>query len=157
MELTADELAGVVDVFGALTRSELAGALSELAFKRAEELADPDGAIDDAVASYHLVGFEHVDGESSERLLVPGPTAFPEIPESGEDLPHIMDVPDRDVDRAQLTATVAERFREECVVAVRSDNEEFVDRLLDVSYELEVWGSVDVSGARERLVEAREE
>jgi len=159
MEVTADELAGVVDVFGALTRSELADALAELAFKRADELERPDDAIDDAVASYHLVGFqpgESGDGDDAERLLVPGPTAFPEIPEGGADLPHIMDVPERDVDREVLTAAVADRFREESVVAIRSDNPEFIDRLLDVSYELEVWGDVDVSGARDQLVEAQE-
>ncbi|SFS01971.1 hypothetical protein SAMN05216559_2577 [Halomicrobium zhouii] len=160
MEVTADELAGVVDVFGTLTRSELSEALSELAFKRADELERPDDAIDDAVASYHLVGYDHPesgDGGDAERLLVPGPTAFPEIPEGGADLPHIMDVPERDVDREALTAAVADRFREESVVAIRSDNPEFIDRLLDVSYELEVWGDVDVSGARDQLVEAQEE
>lgn len=160
MEVTADELAGVVDVFDALTRAELAEALSELAFKRAEELADPEDAIDDAVASYHLVGIDRGYGglvDDPEGLLVPGPTAFPEIPEGAADLPHIMDVPERDIDPEQLFETVAERFREECLVAVRSENEEFVDRLLDVSYELEVWGSVDVSGAREQLVEAESE
>ena len=157
MELTADELAGVVDVFDALTRAELAAALSELAFKRATESANPDDEVDDAVASYHLVGFESGDAGDAERLLVPGPTAFPDIPEGAEDLPHIMDVPDREVDRERLSAAVAERFREECVVAVRSGNQAFVDRLLDVSYELEVWGSVDVSGARERLVEASDD
>jgi hypothetical protein len=68
-----------------------------------------------------------------------------------------MDVPERDVDHEALTAAVADRFREESVVAVRSGNAAFVDRLLDVSYELEVWGDVDVSGARDRLVEAQEE
>jgi hypothetical protein len=157
MELTADELVGVVDVFGALTRAELAEALSELAFKRAAEFENADNAIDDAVASYRLVAVDHGDGEAAERVLVPGPTAFPAIPEGAEDLPHIMDVPDRDVDRARLHATVADRFREESVVAVRSDDPAFVDRLLDVSYELEVWGDVDVSGARERLVGAQDE
>jgi hypothetical protein len=157
MELTADELVGVVDVFGALTRAELAEALSELAFKRAAEFDNVDDAIDDAVASYHLVAVDHGDGEAAERVLVPGPTAFPAIPEGAEDLPHIMDVPDRAVDRERLHATVADRFREESVVAVRSDNLAFIDRLLDVSYELEVWGDVDVSGARERLVGAQDE
>ena len=152
MELTADELAGVVDVFGALTRTELERGLSELAFKRADEFADPASAIDDAVASYHLVGYD--DGD--DRLLLPGPTAFPEIPEGGEDLPHIMAVPERRVDRERAVAAVAERFREETVLAVRSRDAALVDRLLDVSYELEVWGDADVAGARERLAETRD-
>lgn len=152
MDPTADELAGVVDVFGALTRAELSEALSELAFKRGEELDDPAALVDDAVASYHLVGVD-VDGGT---LLAPGPTAFPEIPEGAEDLPHIMDVPERDLDRTDLAEAVAERFREETAVAVRSGDPEFIDRLLDVSYELEAWGPVDVSGARDRLLDAQE-
>lgn len=152
MDPTADELAGVVDVFGTLTRAEIREAVSELAFKRDEDVPDVDAAIDDAVASYHLVGIDH-DGE---RLLAPGPTAFPTMPEGSEDLPHILDVPERDVDRRALVVAVAERFREEAVVAVRSENEAFVDRLLDVSYELEAWGDLDVSATRENLLEVRD-
>jgi len=153
MEPTADELAGVVDVFGALTRTELRDALSELAFKRGEEIPDADGRIDDAVASYHLVTVER-DGE---ELLAPGPAAFPELPEGATDLPHIMDVPERSIDRERLAAAVEDRFREESTVAIRSDNDEFAQRLLDVSYDLEAWGSIDVSGARDRLTGATEE
>ncbi|ACV49122.1 MULTISPECIES: DUF7109 family protein [Halomicrobium] len=150
MEPTADELAGVVDLFGALTRDELVEALSELAFKRGEDVDDPAGAIDDAVAAYHLAVVER-DGE---KLLAAGPAAFPELPDGATDLPHIMDVPERSIDRERLAAAVEERFREESLVAVRSDNEAFVERLLDVSYELEVWGPIDVSAARERLADA---
>jgi len=36
MSTTHDELAGVVDLFGALTHAELTAALGELAFKRAK-------------------------------------------------------------------------------------------------------------------------
>lgn len=149
MELTRDEVAGVADVFGALTRPELRRAVSELAFKRAETVADPDALVDDALASYHLVTFDGEDG----RLLAPGPTAFPVIPDGGADLPHILDVPDRTVDRDRLAAAVADRFREEAVLAVRSGDAAALDRLLDVSYELEAWGPVDVSGARRHLVD----
>lgn len=152
MEPTADELAGVVDLFGALTRAELREACSELAFKRGEDLDDVEGAIDDAEASYHLAVVER----NGTDLLVPGPAAFPELPEGATDLPHIMDVPERSVDRDRVTAAVEERFREECAVAVRSGNPDFVDRLLDVSYDLDAWG-IDVSGARERLESAAEE
>jgi len=153
MEPTADELAGVVDVFGALTRAELLDGLSELAFKRGEEITDAEGRIDDAVASYHLVTVER-DGE---RLLAAGPAAFPELPEGATDLPHILDVPERSVDRERLAAAVEDRFREESTVAIRSDDAAFVERLLDVSYDLEAWGPIDVSGARDRLAEAVEE
>lgn len=150
MEPTADELAGVVDLFGALTREELTEALSELAFKRAEEVEDPDGAIDDAVASYHLAVLDADD----ETLLAPGPAAFPELPAEAEDLPHILDVPERTVDQERLARAVENRFHEESAVAVQSDDETVMKRLLDVSYELEVWGPVDVADARERLTDA---
>jgi hypothetical protein len=152
MEPTADELAGVVDLFGALTRDELVEGLSELAFKRGEEVADPDGAIDDAVASYHLVTVA-----DEEDLLAVGPAAFPELPEGASDLPHIMDVPERSIDRERLAEAIEERFREECLVALRSENDAFVQRLLDVSYELEVWGPIDVAETRARLEGATDE
>jgi len=152
MEPTADELAGVVDVFGALTREELVDALSELAFKRGMEITDAEGRIDDAVASYHLVSVERDD----QRLLAPGPAAFPELPDGASDLPHILDVPERSVDRDRLVAAVEDRFLEESAVAIRSANDGFAQRLLDVSYDLEAWGSIDVAGARERLADAIE-
>lgn len=153
MEPTADELAGVVDLFGALTRAELVEGLSELAFKRGEEVADPAGAIDDAVASYHLVTVPADEGE----LLAVGPAAFPDLPEGATDLPHIMDVPERSISRERLADVVEEQFREESVVALRTENDEFVERLLDVSYELEVWGPVDVADTRARLEAATED
>jgi len=156
MEPTADELAGVVDLFGALTRDELVEGLSELAFKRGEEVADPAGAIDDAVASYHLVTVPADEGDAGELLAV-GPAAFPDLPEGATDLPHIMDVPERSISRERLAEAVEERFREESVVALRTENEAFVERLLDVSYELEVWGPVDVAETRARLEAATED
>lgn len=153
MEPTANELAGVVDVFGALTRAELIEALSELAFKRGTEVQNPDGLIDDAIASYHL---STVDSDG-ETLLASGPVAFAEIPEGAADLPHIMDVPERSIDRERLAGAVEERFDGESTVAIRSGNEAFIQRLLDVSYELDVWGPIDVSGARKRLSDALED
>ncbi|WP_225333361.1 DUF7109 family protein [Halomicrobium urmianum] len=147
MQPTADELAGVVDLFGALTRAELRRALSELAFKRGAEPDDPDGVIDDAVASYRLVAVDGDDG----TLLVVGPAAFPELPEGAEDLPHIMDAPERTIDRDRAGRAAAERFREEATLAVREGDADAVERLLDVSYDLDAWAPVDVAGAREQL------
>ena len=60
-ERTYDELAGVVDLFGALARSELERALEELAFKRGGQSADAEAisaAVDDAVDRYYLVAYE---------------------------------------------------------------------------------------------------
>jgi len=140
-----DEVAGVVDLFGALAREELADALAELAFKRG---ADPptDAVLDDAVDSYHLV--EH-DG-----LLVVGPAAFPALPEGAGDLPHILGVEARPVERGAVVETVEERFRAETARALAAGDEEAVERLLDASYDVEAWGAVDLSELRRRLDDA---
>ena len=149
-EFDADELAGVIDLFGALTPSELESALDELAFKRgesvdAEAVAD---AVDDAVASY-AVGRYRADDRT---LLVAGPAAFPTLPDGAEDLPHILDVPDRNVDRAAAAEAVADRLRAEAATAVDAGDERAVRRLLDVTYDVEVWfDAVAVDDVRERL------
>lgn len=57
MELDPDELAGVVDLFGGLTRDELRGAYADLA-ARSGEPVDPDAldaAVNRAIEEYYLV------------------------------------------------------------------------------------------------------
>ena len=155
-EFDADELAGVIDLFGALTPSEVASALDELAFKRgesvdAEAVAD---AVDDAVASYAVVRYR----DDERTLLVAGPAAFPTLPPDAEDLPHILDVPDRDVDRAAAAEAVVDRLRSEAATAVDAGDERAVRRLLDVTYDVEVWsGAVAVGDVRGRLDAAVDE
>jgi hypothetical protein len=177
LAVDADDLAGVVDLFGALTRAELDRALDELAFKR--RVDPPEGVVDDAVASYHLV--DH-DG-----LLVAGPTAFPTLPEGAADLPHILDV-DREAPPTEAVAeTVERRFRAEAARTLAGGSADVdagdgddtadadegngadvtggargpaadpVERLVDVSYDLEAWGPVDVGGVRRRLDDARDD
>jgi hypothetical protein len=149
-ELQSDELAGVVDLFGALTPAELERALGELAFKQGSdvEAAALSGAVDDAVASYALVRYE----QGGETLLIPGPAAFPTLPENAEDLPHILDVRERDVDREAAARAVAERLRTEAARAVTDGDEESMRRLLDVTYDVAVWSdAVDVDDIRARL------
>ncbi|MFB6184106.1 MAG: hypothetical protein ABEI96_06080 [Haloarculaceae archaeon] len=156
MDLTADDLAGVVDLFGGLTRSELSRACSELAFKRGGEVDSVEDAIDDAVESYRLLSIPASERNGDDPLLVVGPTAFPALPEDAEDLPHIMDVDQRDVD-ADVVATVAEeRFAADAEAALGEGNRDRIEQLLDVSYELDVWGPVDVDATRARLVDAVE-
>lgn len=142
LELSADELAGIVDLFGILTHEELDSALTELAFKRGED--PPDGAIiDSAIASYHLV-------ECKGGLAV-GPTAFPTLPSGGTDLPHIMSIETQDIDREQLVHSVEERFRGETARAVDAGDGKRIIHLRDVSYDLEAWGAVDLGQIRNRL------
>ncbi|WP_435077246.1 DUF7109 family protein [Halococcus sp. AFM35] len=152
MELTHDELAGVIDLFGALSRTELVEAGEELAFKRGADFEDDN--VDAALAAYRLVSFDHdtiVERDVDERLLAAGPTAFPTLPEGAEDLPHILDVEMRTPDRAALGAVVEERFRADAARAVSDDDRERIQRLLDVSYDLETWAPVELDGVRDRL------
>ena len=164
-----DELAGVVDLFGWLTRAELSKALSELAFKRRAEVDEAaiDAAIDLAIAEYALVpapgealsggGAGDVpDGETEaadgRAALAVGPAAFPTLPEGAADLPHILDVPDRDVDREALSDAVLERLREEAVAAIGDGDDERLETLADVTYDVEAWAPVDVDPIRTRIL-----
>ncbi|MFW6000431.1 MAG: DUF7109 family protein, partial [Halorubrum sp.] len=149
-----DDLAGVVDLFGWLTRAELSRALSELAFKRRAEVDDDaiDAAIDLAVAEYALVpapdGALSGDGATNRTAtgsapLAVGPAAFPTLPEGAEDLPHILDVPDRGVDREALADAVLDRLREEAVEAITQGDDDRLETLADVTYDVEAWAPVD--------------
>lgn len=153
---TYDELAGVVDLFDAMTRDELADALAELAFKQGADVdrAALETAIESAVEEYVLVEYDPADGPP---LLAVGPVAFPALPPNAEDLPHILDVPDREVDRQALGEQVTERLLGDAAQAADAGDEERIHYLLDVSYDLEAWAPVDVSAARERLDAALEE
>ena len=154
MEFSSDELAGLVDMFGALTRAELEEALVELAFRRGEERdpADFASAVEEARASYHLVEFEPAEG--AEPVFVPGPVAFPELPSGAADVPHILAVEERSVDREAAGVAAAERFRVEAARVVAAGDEERTRELLDVSYELEAWAPVDLTDARRRIDDA---
>jgi hypothetical protein len=148
MDLSGDDLAGVVDIFGGLTRDELDEAIEELAFKRGEDHhSDVAGAaIEDALDSYHLVALDR-----EEPLLVPGPAAFPALPDGATDLPHIMDVPERSVDRETVAAAAAKKLRADAEAAVDAGDAQEATRLVDLSYDLEAWGPVDAADVRERL------
>ena len=155
MELTGNDVAGVVDLFGALTRTELGTALAELAFKHGDD-HDPvafEGDIVAAERSYHLVivSPDRSDTGGTEPLFAVGPVAYPELPAGATDLPHILDVETRDLDREAVVNAAERRFREDASAAVDGGNAERIDKLLDVSYELEAWGGVDLTDSRARL------
>jgi hypothetical protein len=154
MTTTQDELAGVVDLFGALTRSELTTALGELAFKQGQDVDDSAlrSAIEAAVAAYALVKYEPAGSDDgTETLIAVGPTAFSTLPSNAEDLPHILDFERRTVDRERLAAQVSQRLTSEAEAAVDADDTTRAAELLDVSYDLEAWAAVDASGVRSRL------
>ncbi|GAB7094836.1 hypothetical protein JCM30237_19890 [Halolamina litorea] len=156
-EATHDELAGIVDLFDALSRGELQQALVELAYRRGADVREAvvDEAIAEAVREYYLVELDAdaVDGSvAADEALIVGPAAFPMLPAEGEDLPHILDVPDRSVDRAAAAARVAERLRAETDTAVEAGDEARADTLIDATYDAEAWGSVDLTATRDRLL-----
>ena len=162
---TADELAGIVDLFGWLTPEELADACEELAFRSGEELEGLDVAIAEAIEEYVLVATwvedgSEIDGESEvddrseidgRSAVIAGPAAFPILPDGAEDLPHILDVSGRNVDREAVGNDVYEDLLAEAE-AVAPDTERAVV-LREISYDLEAWAPVDASGVRERLEE----
>lgn len=146
MNPDADELAGIVDLFGLLSRSALVDAVRELAFRRdvSFDAARTEAAIDDAVASFALIQFEY-EGES---VLVPGPTAFPVLPDGAEDLPHILDADRRDVDRSVLADPIRDRLTR---AARQVRDAERAQELIDVTYDAEAWTDVDLGDVRDRL------
>lgn len=153
MNATADELAGVVDLFGGLTRDELERALTEVAFRADGMTVDGDaleGALEEALESFGLVPYEP-PSDADEVLLVAGPTAFPVTPEHAEDLPHILDVEPRRLDRKALGEQTRERFSRAVEDALEAGDGERASHLLDVSYDLEAWAPVDCASERDRL------
>ncbi|MDZ5810918.1 hypothetical protein U4E84_06120 [Halorubrum sp. AD140] len=166
-----DDLAGVVDLFGWLTRAELSRALSELAFKRRAEVDDDAiaAAIDVAVAEYALVPAppaalaeggdaptDVVDPDAGldadEVALAVGPAAFPSLPTDAEDLPHILDVPERGVDREALSKAVLARLSEDAIAAIGEGDADRLEVLAAVTYDVEAWAPVDAGEIRERIV-----
>ncbi len=167
MDVTGDDIAGVVDLFGALTRTELRHALAELAFKRGEEF-EPEvfaDAITDAIGTYHLVPVDtdavaqfepavtaETTGEQTneppDSVLVPGPVAFPTVPDGGMDLPHILDIDTRTVDREQAGKSAITRLEADLSDASNQADTDRIAELVDISYELEAWASVDLSEKR---------
>jgi hypothetical protein len=139
---TPDEVAGIVDLFGLLTREEAETAIAELAYRRGQE--PPEEAVNDALSSFALVGVDR-DGE---RFLAPGPAAFPTFPDGAEDLPHILDLDDRSVDTDRRVDAATARLRTEAVCAVTVGDAERATELIDISYDLEAWGDRDLSGIR---------
>ncbi|WP_254763078.1 DUF7109 family protein [Natrinema marinum] len=170
MDATADELAGVVDLFGGLTRAELERALAEAAYRADGQSLDDEaleGAIETALESFALVRYDPERGsdaaadgagaDGAEPLLVAGPTAFPAVPDHAEDVPHILDVQRRRLDREALGEAARERFVAAAEDAVAAGDADRIRTLLDISYDLEAWAPVDCTDERTRLEDALEE
>jgi hypothetical protein len=144
MTFTADEVAGVADLFGGLPPADLERALEELAFRRDEDPLDAGALVEDAVERYYLV-------ELADGRLAPGPASFPELPDRADDLPHLLDADRTSVDRAAAATAAADRPRAVLAAAVDDGDDERVATLREVAYDLEAWGPVDLSDVQERL------
>ncbi len=147
MAPTGDELAGIVDLFGGLAHDELREAVREAAFRAGTDPGAVDGAIDAAIEEYRLVACDFGD----ETVLVPGPAAFPELPDGARDLPHIMDVERRDPDREDVAGALVDRFRRDAEISLDAGDHDRAEWLIDVSYDLETWAPVDLATEREQL------
>ncbi|MDZ7701916.1 MAG: hypothetical protein U5J98_07520 [Halobacteriales archaeon] len=159
MEPTPDELAGVVDGFGGLTRRELRTALADLAARAGEgEAVDLGDLVDEAIESYYLLELDPdealADPEAApddEPLLIPGPAALPELPDGGEDLPHLLAIEPRSVDREAAAGAAESALRADAAAAIDDGDTERAALLLDACYEVEAWGPVDLGDAKAGL------
>ncbi len=164
MDATADELAGVVDLFGGLSRDELERALSEAAF-RADGRSIDEGALEEAIdnglESFTLlectaesVTTERRKLDADAQLYVSGPAAFPTVPEYAEDVPHILDIDRRRFDRDALGETARDRFSAAIEESLNGEpSDERLRYLLEVSYDIEAWAPVELADERQRLEE----
>lgn len=153
MDLTADELAGIAGLFGGLRPDELREACREVAFKRAGEEpsnAEIDAVIDTAEQSHRLVPVNHEAG----TLLVPGPTAWPTVPTVAEDLPHVLDIEPRTIDRTAVARQLIERFLDEMDEDLTPER---IASLRQLAYDLESWAGVDAGPLRDELKEVAED
>jgi hypothetical protein len=87
-----------------------------------------------------------LDGD--DAAYVPGPRAWPEEPEGAEDLPHILDVDPRDVNRDALAARVRQQLRARIEQAAAAGDADALQDLLDVTYDVETWADVDLADTR---------
>ncbi|MFW6384923.1 MAG: DUF7109 family protein [Halodesulfurarchaeum sp.] len=146
MDLTHDDVAGIVDLFGALSESDLRRGIEELAFRQGEK-PDSDAVrdlIDGAKADFSLAEIRIDD----ERVLASGPTAFSTLPDGAEDLPHILDVERRSPSPKALETAVRKRLATE---AATISEPERAAELVDVTYDAEAWAGIDLKDVRERL------
>ncbi len=159
MEATPDELAGIVDGFGGLTRPELHTAIEDLAARTGGSV-DPDAletAVDGAIAEYYLVALDQsvalTDPPAGEEepVLIPGPAALPELPEGGEDLPHLVEIEPRSIDREAAAESIAEQLRSDAGEATAAGDADRAANLLDACYEVEAWGPVELEETKAEL------
>jgi hypothetical protein len=151
MDVAPDELAGIADLFGGLTRAELYEAIENVAARQgaAFDQTDLEERIEAARREYYLLAVE----EEGKTVLVPGPAALPSLPNHAEDLPHMMDVSERTIDLERLADAARERLAADAERAISEGDGDRVAFLIDVCYDAEAWGPLEVGPIRDRLLE----
>ena len=149
MDPTLDELAGAIDLFGGLSREELVRGFEDISARMGDhiDIEVLNLRIDEAIEKYYLV--EMV----SRELLVVGPAALPELPEGGEDLPHLILVGKREIDMGEVEKSVRERIGREVEIVISKKDRNQMESLLDVCYDLEMWVGMNVEDIRKKLEE----
>lgn len=143
--LSGDEIAGIVGMFGALTPDELHEAYTEVVYKARGE-QPPEDQIDEAVDAA-LEAFQLVKTDTGEgTVYIAGPTAFPEIPEFADDLPVMLDVEERKVDRSNAAEEIVETLAAERANEMTDEREVFIEQ---VSYDIEAWADIDANELRD--------
>ena len=144
---TLDELVGAVDLFGGLSREVLVGGFQYIGARMGDDVDIKvlNLRIDEAIEKYYLV-------EVADRgLLVAGPSALPELPEGGEDLPHLILVGEREINREEVEKSVVKKIDKEIEIAISEKDRSRIESLLDVCYDFEIWAEVDAGGIRKKL------
>jgi hypothetical protein len=152
--LDPSELAGITELFGALTRSELRRAASELCYRRGVDVDDDplDVAIDRALSSFALLAAPGAVESAPDGVpLLAGPAAFPTLPDHAEDLPHILDAEERETDREAARNAAVGQLRTAIDATLDDADPSTAERLLELCYDLETWGAVDLDEECSRL------
>lgn len=163
MDVSVDELAGIVDLFGGLSRAELDRALMDVAAR--DGVSVDEDVVEETIAAaretFALVRYTPPAPAAlssaapaptdPEPLLVMGPTAFPSLPDHAEDLPSILDIDPRTPDREAVGVQFQRRFRQAVTDVLERGDGERARQLLDSSYDIEAWAPADLDTERDRL------
>ena len=82
-----------------------------------------------------------------------GPAALPDLPDGGEDLPHLIRVDKREIDKMRIGRDVKDKISREIEKEIHKMDKGEVEQLLDVCYDLEMWNEIDVEDVRCELEE----
>ncbi|MFW5965140.1 MAG: DUF7109 family protein [Halodesulfurarchaeum sp.] len=148
MDLTGDDLAGILQEFGGLSPAELRQAIAETTFRAGEELPEEhiEAAVSAAIEEFSILPV----AVEKRELLVAGPRAFPDPPEAAADLRHILEVSPREIPEAAREAALRERLENELTL---SPGPERASELIEMTYDAEAWLAIDLSEVRSRLAD----